>query len=301
MRSLHTLPGPDVERGHGPLAAPVAPLVQIREVLFPSDLTPESDRAFDHARFLAESFAASLTIYHAVEVPDPSYAHWAFHRGREIWCHVEQTARELLERRAEALHVSHDVRVERSSSAHHALLAFIKDAQPDLTVMATHGREGLRHLLLGSVAESVFRNSFRPVLCVREPEHGAVLPYRRILVPTDLSLFSRLAFPIAAAFARRFDSEVLALHVVGPGAVPSEVPGEAGLWRFFEHDFRGLEVTAQVLQHGPVWQRIVETARLERADLVVMSTRGHDSLLERVVGSNTERVVRHAPCPVLVA
>ena len=42
-------------------------------------------------------------------------------------------------------------------------------------------------------------------------------------------------------------------------------------------------------------------AREERADVIVMATRGHDSLADRVVGSNTERVVRHASCPVLVA
>jgi len=42
-------------------------------------------------------------------------------------------------------------------------------------------------------------------------------------------------------------------------------------------------------------------ARVEKADLIVMSTRGHDSFADRILGSNTERVVRHAPCPVLVA
>jgi nucleotide-binding universal stress UspA family protein len=278
------------------------PLIQIREVLFTSDLSSESDRAFEHARFLAESWQAHLSIYHAVEVPDPSYAHWAFNRGRELWCHVETTARELLARKAEPLHVSHSVHVERVGSVHRALLDFIRQAQPDLTVMATHGREGLSHLLLGSVAESVFRNSFRPVLCVREPEHGGALPYRRILVPTDLSLASRLAFPMAAAFARRFDAQVLALHVVGPAAeaARAEIPSEAWLSRFLQHDFAGASTEAQV-KHGPVWQRIVETAKLERIDLIVMSTRGHDSLHDRMLGSNTERVVRHAPCPVLVA
>jgi nucleotide-binding universal stress UspA family protein len=61
-----------------------------------------------------------------------------------------------------------------------------------------------------------------------------------------------------------------------------------------------LPVTAQV-HTGSVWDRIVQVARAERADLIVMSTRGHDTLADRVVGSNTERVVRHAPCPVLVA
>lgn len=293
------LPEPQRDAGFG---ARVEPLVQIRELLFPTDLSPEADRAFEHARFLAERFGASLTLYHAVEVPDPSYAHWAFNRGREIWVHVEQTAKELLERKAESLHVSHRVFVERANSPHHALISFMRQAQPDLTVMATHGREGLRHFLLGSVTESVFRHSFRPVLCVREPAHGEALPYRRILVPTDLSLASRLAFPLATRFAREFGAEILAVHVIGSGstAPASETPSEAWLWKFFERDCAGITITAQI-HRGPVWQRIVETARVEKADLIVMSTHGHDSLLDRVIGSNTERVVRHAPCPVLVA
>jgi nucleotide-binding universal stress UspA family protein len=242
---------------------------------------------------------AQVTLYHAVEIPDPVYVHWAFNRSHETWLRVETTARELLERRAEALHVSHNAFVERTSSAEQALLAFIRKTQPDLTVMATHGRTGLGHLLLGSVTEGVFRHSFRPVMCVREPEHGGALPYRRILVPTDLSLASRLAFPLAELFAHEFKAELLGVHVVQEGG-SHEVPTETWLWRFLAQSFPGLEISAQV-HRGRAWERIVETARLEKADLIVMATRGHDSLSDRMIGSNTERVVRHAPCPVLVA
>ena len=277
------------------------PLPQLREVLFPCDLSPESERAFEHARFLAESFQARLTLYHAVEFPDHAFVHWAFDRHRNIWNEVEQSAREQLARKAGTLRVSYDVLVERSGSAQCSLLELIRRTQPDLTVMATHGREGVSRMLLGSVTESVFRHAFRPILCVREPEHGGALPYRKILVPTDLSLGSRLVFPIAARFASQFGAQVVALHVVrtGPSA-PREIPTESWLWKFVERDFPGIQVNAQ-LHHGPVWQRIVEAARLEDADVIVMSTRGHDSLGDRVMGSNTERVVRHAPCPVLVA
>lgn len=284
-------------------------MVSVREVLFPTDLSPESDRAFDHARFLAERFEASLVLYHAVQVPDHRFAHWAFAHGHEIWETAERHARECLQRRAETLKVSHRVIVERQVSIPGSVLDVIRATQPDLTVLATHGREGLSHLLLGSVAEKVVQHAFRPVLCVREPDHGLALPYRRILVPTDLSLASRLAFPMAALFARSFSAEVLAVHVTRSptlaalaGAAPSPAPAvsESTLWKYFQEDFAGLPVTAQV-HTGPVWDRIVQTARLERADLIVMSTRGHDSLADRVVGSNTERVVRHAPCPVLVA
>jgi nucleotide-binding universal stress UspA family protein len=175
--------------------------------------------------------------------------------------------------------------------------------------MATHGREGLEHLLLGSVTERVFRHAHRPVLCVRRTEHHGTLPYRRILVPTDLSPASRLAFPMAAELARAFAAEILAVYVVAAMTVATlagvsatqEVlrPTEASLWKFCQQDFADLAVTAQV-HTGTVWDRIVQIARVEQADLIVMATRGHDSLVDRMVGSNTERVVRHAPCPVLV-
>jgi nucleotide-binding universal stress UspA family protein len=61
-----------------------------------------------------------------------------------------------------------------------------------------------------------------------------------------------------------------------------------------------VSLSAQVHQ-GQAWRRIVDVARVEQADLVVMATRGHDSLADRFLGSNTDRVVRHAACPILVA
>jgi len=277
-------------------------MLTIREVLFPTDLSPESDRAFEHAKLLAERFLASLTLYHAVQVPDHRFAHWAFAHNHEIWDHAEKQARECLQRRAENLRVSHRAIVERKVSVQRGLVELIREIQPDLTVLATHGREGLSHLLLGSVAEQVVQHAFRPVLCVREPDHGPALSYRRILVPTDLSLASRLAFPMAALFARTFDSEVVAVHVRADRrhGAPDEHVSEADLRRAFDPDFGETRVTPRVLE-GAVWDRIVATAREERIDLIVMSTRGHHSLTDRIAGSNTERVVRHAPCPVLVS
>lgn len=277
--------------------ARVGHLVSIRQILFPTDCSPESARAFDHVRFFAETFQASVTVYHAVEMPDARYAHWAFAYDNEIWARVEQEARHALERQAASLPVSHRVIVAREPSAAHGLLDLIRNEQPDLTVMATHGREGLSRVLLGSVAAAVIQHSFRPVLCVREPDHGGALPYRRILVPTDLSPGARLAFPMAALLARTFGSELIAVHVL-PSGGEGPRPTEADVWKSLEADFEGLPLTAQV-HSGSVWRTIVETARIEKADLVVMSTRGHDSLGDRILGSNTERVVRHAPCPVL--
>jgi nucleotide-binding universal stress UspA family protein len=282
----------------------------IREILFPTDLSPEADLAFDHVRFLSERFQASVTLYHVVEVPDQRFAHWAFAHGHAIWLHAEAEARECLARRAQCLKVDNRVVVERKASAPQAVLDMISAAQPDLTVMATHGRQGLEHMLVGSVTERVIRHAARSVLCIRENERGRVAPYRRIVVPTDLSLASRSAFPMAALMARTFGAKVVAVHVapyatlatlsgVPPVDLPV-VPSEATLWKYMQEDFQDVDVTAQV-HNGSAWDRILHVARVEKADLIVMATRGHDSLADRILGSNTDRVVRHAPCPVLVS
>jgi len=282
----------------------------IRQILVPTDLSAAAERALEHARLLAERFQAALTLYHSVEVPDPRFAHWAFAHAHEVWTRAEEEARKILTERSLALAVPARVIVEKTCSTHTAIVEMIRKLQPDITVMATHGREGLAHLLLGSVTEKVIQRVYRPVLCLREPEHGVRFPYRRILVPTDLSLGSRLAFPLAARFARSLGAAVIGVHATPspsmavlsgiPGPGPVVIPSEAHLWKFLQEDFGGLSVTAQILT-GPVWERIVQVARVERIDLIVMATRGHDSLGDHILGSNTERVVRHAPCPVMVA
>jgi len=284
----------------------------IREILFTSDLSPESDLAFEHARLLAEKVGASLTLYHVSEVPDHRYAHWAFAHGHEIWDHAEKGARECLERRADGLKVPHEIVVDRKSSASRGILERIRETRPDLTVMATHRGGAIAHSLLGSVTESVVQRACCPVLAVREPAHGRPTGYRRIVVPTDLSLASRRAFPMASCLARTFGAEVIAVHVTAaaPLATLSGIPVQGGLdeaksspteasvWAFMQPEFDGLGVTAEVHQ-GAVWERVCDVAREEHADLILMSTRGHDSIATRIVGSNTTRVVRHAPCPVL--
>jgi nucleotide-binding universal stress UspA family protein len=289
-------------------------MIPIREVLVPSDLSAESEQALEHASALAHGLGAHLTLFHAVPLPDHAYPHWAFGHGHDAWVEAQEIARECLERDVADLDPQPSsaprIVVERATSVPRALLSFIRNIQPDLTVMATHGRDRLAHVLLGSVTETVFKNAFRPVLCLRQPEHGTSLPYRLILVPTDLSPASRLAFPLAALLARTFGARVIALQVqpaptlatvVGaPPGRDAEIPTEAALWKLVKPDFEDLDLEARV-QKGSVWHSIVTTARVEKADLVVMATRGHDSLGDKILGSNTERVVRHAPCPVLVA
>jgi nucleotide-binding universal stress UspA family protein len=286
--------------------------VSLRHLLFPTDLSPESENAFSHAKLLAERFGSRVTLQHVVELPDHSAPYWLGTELQSAWERAERLAAEELQRLGAGLAVPHEVVVERRASTHRAVVERIQALHPDLVVMATHGRDGLAHLFLGSVAEKVVQHGRRPVLCVRHGSGTSHAPgYKRILVPTDFSFASGRAFPLAGLLARAFEAEVLALHVaqvrsaVTVAGVPEPVYlsaprlSEAALWQYLQADFSALPVTAHVAV-GRVWERIVETAATERADLVVMATRGHDSLEDRILGSNTERVVRHAHCPVLV-
>jgi nucleotide-binding universal stress UspA family protein len=289
-------------------------MTEIRTILFASDLSPESDRAFEHARFLAERFGARLTIYHAVEMPRTEYAGWvdADDDRRARW---ERKVREELSRRASSLTIPHEVVVQGGLVGGHllvdlAVLDVIHKTRPDLTIMATHSRKGFASFFLGSVTEQVVQHAGRPVLCVRKSADGPVLPYQRVLVPTDFSLASRRAFPLAALLARSFEAEVTAVHVAPaprlgvltglPDAPLARVPTEDELRRFLQPDLEGLPIEARVCTTGAAWHQIVNMAQEQNTDLIVMSTQGLDSVHDKIIGSNAERVLRHAPCTVLV-
>lgn len=286
-------------------------LPAIERILFPTDLSPASERAFEHARLLASRLGAGVTVYHALEIPAARWVAAAGHE-EELRRRLASEARAELERRAARLPVPHEVVVEDDVSAAAcladiAVLRRVHATRPDLIVMASHSRGALDSFFLGSVAQEVLTHAGRPVLvagprCEAPPEG-----YRRIVVPTDLSEPSRRAFPYAALLASRFEAEVVAVHVVprpilaalgdAPRALAAAVPDPSAL-RAYVGGAAGPRTSARVEQGAP-WERIVAVARDERADLIVMATNGADGLGERLLGSQTERVVRRAPCAVL--
>jgi nucleotide-binding universal stress UspA family protein len=297
------------------MAEEEAMLAEIQSILFASDLTAESDLAFGHARFLAERFRARLTLFHALEVGPDRYADPADaqddRRGR--W---GAKARQELCSRARGLTVPFEIVVDEGHVGGHvladlAVLAMIERTQPDLTVVAVRSRKGFSSWFVGSVTHQVVQHARRPVLCVRQSRHDGTLPYRRILVPTDLSPASRRAFGMAALMARSLGADVAALHVVpppplavltgAPGSGAAAVPTEDDVRRFLCPELEAVPVEASVYVTGAPWYRIVQAAEEQRTDLIVMSTQGHDSVRDGIVGSNTDRVLRHAPCSVLVA
>jgi nucleotide-binding universal stress UspA family protein len=145
---------------------------------------------------------------------------------------------------------------------------------------------------------------------------SSFLKPKRILVPIDFSEHAKKALKYAAAFGEQFGAEVLLLHVVEPivypvemGFVPPEIQdmGEKlvqnareRLQALADAELKLPIKTTALISRGTAFQQIATVAQEKGADLIIVTTHGYTGLKHVLLGSTAERVVRHAPCPVLV-
>jgi nucleotide-binding universal stress UspA family protein len=138
-----------------------------KHIILPTDFETASARAIDVAVGLAQTFAAQLTLLHVWEIP--IYPYMEFMLNSEMIASVEMRA---VKRLAETLEVVQKTLPGVDSKLKTGLpwsgiLESIGETGADLVVMGTHGRRGVSHVLLGSVAEKIVRLSPVPVLTVR--------------------------------------------------------------------------------------------------------------------------------------
>jgi len=158
------------------------------------------------------------------------------------------------------------------------------------------------------------RSPRRPVHVSAACPAASRVSFKSILVPLDFSTASKGALRCAAELAARFKAQLTLLHVVVPVATPDfayyplmmendkvvaaakreldEVAAKAGLDRAL--------VAKTLVRTGVAFNEIVGAAESLKADLIVISTHGYTGFKHVLLGSTTERVVRHAKCPVLV-
>jgi nucleotide-binding universal stress UspA family protein len=143
--------------------------MEIRHILAPTDFSPSANQAVTAACQLAQTFGAQLSLLHVIEVPV-----YAIEVALPL-AELEQDARRALARllpEAEGAHLEVTRLVELGVPAQ-KILDTATAEHVDLIVMATHGRTGLSHLVLGSVAERVVRQAPCPVLTIRPSEPSA--------------------------------------------------------------------------------------------------------------------------------
>jgi nucleotide-binding universal stress UspA family protein len=155
-------------------------MIDLRRLLVPTDFSKYSDAALKYAGAFAQKFNADVFLLHVVQDLSLFYPEAVLVAPAAVPT-VQQfldAARAALDRTLAGLQlpgvVVHPCVVE--GAPYDAIVRFAADKEIDLIVMGTHGRTGLAHLFMGSVAEKVVRKAPCPVLTVRQPEHEFVKP-----------------------------------------------------------------------------------------------------------------------------
>ena len=285
-----------------------------RNILAATDFSETAERAAALAGTLARRFSADLHLLHVVVlIEDSALDAGGRDQLERLLVTGEEARRELLEKSPGSHDPSVTPHLVRGIDPDEVIVETASNLGCELIVMGTHGRRGLSHFLLGSVAERVVRTSPAPVLTLRadavvEPDGIA-----RILVPYDFSEASAEAVRQAAAWANALDAEITLLHVVEPVVYPEfysvDVLPDDLMMRLTTRSEEALDKAAAELLEGRSCTTLVEVGRAadtivnladpERFDLVVMATRGLSGLEHVLLGSVAESVLRRSKVPML--
>jgi nucleotide-binding universal stress UspA family protein len=142
--------------------------IEFKHILVPVDFGEPSQRALREAIALAQRFGSQLTIVHVYEIPAYVYT-GAPYVTTDLFGPIEDAAREQLKKTLTEVQakVPGAKSILRRGAPSNEILAAIEEERPDIVVIGTHGRKGVSHALLGSVAEKIVRLSPAPVLTVR--------------------------------------------------------------------------------------------------------------------------------------
>lgn len=155
-------------------------MIRLNRILLPTDFSEQSRSAMTYGSAFAEKFGAEIHLLHVVQdlvamVPEPGLA---FAPPANYMAELTASAEQALARLPDPAMVEGltIVRVTRQGAPFVEIIRYARENAIDLIVMGTHGRSGLAHVLLGSVAEKVVRKASCPVLTVRPADHQFVMP-----------------------------------------------------------------------------------------------------------------------------
>jgi len=153
-------------------------MILLKKVLVATDFSDVSNTALAYGRALARSFDATMTVLHITDVVATGIGE-AGGKYDDVQRAAEEAARAQVETQltAEDRSVLHAKAVTLASiEPAESIVTYAAQETVDVIVMGTHGRGGMAHLLMGSVAEGVVRSAPCPVLVVKHPEREFVLP-----------------------------------------------------------------------------------------------------------------------------
>jgi nucleotide-binding universal stress UspA family protein len=298
--------------------------MNIKRILVGTDFSAESEVALEHAVRIARHVSAEVLLAHAGTVIDTADAALA-PESAALLEYERIVAEHAAENRAHLAALVGRVRSQGVNASEQIVEGFpdtgiseaAEELDVDLVVIGTHGRTGLKRLLLGSVAERVVRLCRRHVMVARPMVDEGSGGYARVLVPTDFSPRAEFALQVALELTQP-GGEIELLHAWHlPALTGSLVPSrasqnalepvrasiEAGARDSAEalmarHRHPSIRFALTIVNDSPA--HAIDQRAGSGYDLVVMGGHGRRGLRRWILGSVAEATVRHAPCSVVV-
>ena len=291
--------------------------MQLDRVIVPVDFSEGSAGAMARGISLAKGLGVGIDLIHAVQ-PWVVAVPGSVTLQPDVWAAIWDSAKERLAGFV-ADYENSGVEIDHSlvqGTPVSAIVAAVERHASPIVVLGTRGHSMLERVLIGSTTERTLRRVHCPVLAAKGDADTESKPISKIVFATDFSKASGTAREIAIALASQTGASVDVVHgFQGVGSVYSgydvgaaleldaqlRVQAETKLGDVVEA-FGKAGVKAQGhLIEGEAGSAIAESCGDFGADLVVMGTRGHTGLQHVVLGSVADRVLRAAPCSVLVA
>jgi nucleotide-binding universal stress UspA family protein len=283
--------------------------VSFRNILFATDFSSAAAHAIPYVKRIAKHYDANLVALHVrppVVNPMTEPAYWP---GEET---VQRENREFREKLLDTFAGIRTTPLIEEGDIQARLQEAIAKNNTDLVVTGTRGRTGLGKMLLGSVAEEIFRTVICPVLTVgphADTARSADGQIREILYATDFASSSPAAAAYAVSLAEEFQAHLILLHVIAEpktGELVSAhdtveasknllrklVPAEAFAW--CKPEF--------VVERGNPADRILELAHLRESGLIVLGVKPEEGVpgaATHLPNATAHKIVSHAECPVL--
>ncbi len=293
-----------------------------KHLLVPLDGSLLAEAALPAAAYLAERLSATITLVHIVERGAAAEIH-----GERHLTSPDEASAYLGEVSARAFAppqvVERHVHTTETDDVALGIANHIEELAPDLIVMCTHGRGGLRDVLYGSIAQQVVSHGTVPVLLIQPGLDGSAPGFtcRRMLVPLDASPEHQQGLTAATELALGCQAALHLLLVVPtlgtlsgdqagvgrllPGATAhlldiSCQEAEAHLFGHMQRlQAQGIAVTTEVARGDPA-ALIVKTAARVDADVIVLGTHGKSGMDAFWSGSIAPRVSAHSRLPLLL-
>lgn len=284
------------------------------KLLVATDFSDDARQAALRAADLAAQLGAQLELLHVVSGSSLSSLRELFNLGSEAGTRLTDDARRMLGELAEEIAEKTGFAAMPRVQTGHVVNEIISAAdQADMLVLGARGMSPLRDVFLGTTAEKLLHKCKRPVLVSKRPPHG---PYRRVIVPVDLSTHSAAALRMAAWVAPQ--SYITIIHAFDvpfegklwlAGVVDAEIQRYRTLAREQAQDriealMRGLGDPSlrvhQMVEHGDPARIILEQEEAMNPDLVVIGKHGQSIMGDFLLGSVARHVLSNARCDVLV-